>query len=62
MNSELKPCPFCGCDLIKTECIPCVESSTGFFYSVRCINCYSGTDGFDHEEEAIEAWNRRDGE
>ena len=50
MASELKPCPFCGCNAI-------VEGYSNWW--VRCECCLVETRTFKTEAEAIEAWNRR---
>lgn len=59
MNSELKPCPFCGgkAQIIYTE--------RNDMYSVRCADEYRNcnimpeTLHFAIEREAIDAWNIR---
>jgi len=50
-HTELKSCPFCGADAMKSS-IPGV-------YFVRCGECQSGNDLSDSEEEAIKFWNTR---
>jgi hypothetical protein len=67
MQSELKPCPFCGSDkhmLLSPTC----DRSTPYnpadraFPVVRCGGCYTDVPGRDFDacgKSAIEAWNRR---
>ena len=49
---KLKPCPFCGSELIL------IERTYGGTW-VCCEGCYTETKLYNTEEEAIEAWNRR---
>jgi Lar family restriction alleviation protein len=52
-NKELLPCPFCGCNDMKTN-----VSTFGFEY-IECREC--GADGplEDHSTSAEDYWNRR---
>ena len=61
MNTELKPCPFCGGEGAGTKwlygywAIQC-----GYFCDARRSDlCFQEWGEFDTEQEAIEAWNRR---
>ena len=60
METELKPCPFCGTRNAH------LRKNIHHFYYVLCEKdgCYVRTDGHLNEEAAIETWNRRaeDGE
>lgn len=49
---KLKPCPFCGSELIE-----CYEEKCGPFYCI-CACGVCGPDG-ETEQEAIDAWNMR---
>ena len=49
---KLKPCPFCGRELLV------VEGWKGCVW-VECINCNTEGPDKDTESEAIEAWNKR---
>ena len=55
MTEELKPCPFCGSNLIKLE-------NMGW-PSVYCIKCGAKVAGMGYAEDgaksAIKKWNRR---
>lgn len=67
MQSELKPCPFCGSDkhmLLSPTC----DRSTPYnpadraFPIIRCGGCYTDVPGRDFDasgKSAVEAWNRR---
>lgn len=69
MMSELKPCPFCGCDdagLARVKTI--FDHVTG--YLVLCPDCgctvgfntdteFTAFTDFSTEQEAIDAWNTR---
>lgn len=56
--SELKPCPFCGGDLLVVNdrgdggCEP-------LLYRPQCQKCGVGLGGFNTRAEAIATWNRR---
>ena len=52
MATELKPCPFCGCEAVTTTSI--LDE-----HYVICTNCTCAGPGGWSEQEAIEAWNRR---
>lgn len=49
--TDLKPCPFCGCDS------PFRFQEIG--YGVQCGECWCNLQGFDSQYEADEAWNTR---
>ena len=51
--SELKPCPFCGCEDIETF------GFWGDLFYVQCTNCTGSVGACDTAEEAEEEWNRR---
>ena len=52
--SELKPCPFCGCEDIEEF------NFCGDLFYVQCTNCSGCVGACDTAEEAVEEWNRRD--
>jgi len=59
MNKELKPCPFCGGDVVLNK----FDDPWAVF---KCVNkneiaCFVGVsfNFVTSEEEAIKAWNRR---
>ena len=52
VEEELKPCPFCGCQLIKLS-----EN----LYQHPKSDCWESSAYVDGDK-AIEAWNRREGE
>ena len=65
---ELKPCPFCGCEVeaVDSHFAPWVRS--GYFgiignHSEECVfnllSCKFFYESYDSKEEAIKAWNRR---
>ena len=63
MDSELKPCPFCGAKEFDED-----EPLNVWFVSedddewrVECDRCGANTGWFNRQsrEEAIEAWNKR---
>jgi Lar family restriction alleviation protein len=52
-ETELKPCPFCGCKNINL-----IDYHGGIVF-VQCDDCCATFPHFDTKEEAINAWNRR---
>lgn len=50
---ELKPCPFCGGEAERIECL------SGVF--VQCHKCWVGTSVSSSRGVATRAWNRRVG-
>lgn len=54
MQSELKPCPFCGAPDID----PDAEDDNGRFY-VCCMNCWATASHYETKADAIAAWNTR---
>ena len=70
MLNELKPCPFCGGEMLKIEVNDhgTEKRPFGFRFTAKviCLDCFAscGTHGFEHNEEAgkrmaVRAWNRR---
>ena len=57
MDTELKPCPFCGADEDLR-----VVSVYGEERYVTCLTCSACGPDAETADEAIEAWNRRAGE
>ena len=58
--TELKPCPFCGCDKPELE----ERIITDYHiksYQVVCFLCAASTAFHISKEEATKAWNRRAG-
>lgn len=51
--TELKPCPFCGCEEIEVG-----YDIHGAFWCY-CPACWSRTGTYDQDTLAVEAWNRR---
>lgn len=67
MQSELKPCPFCGSDRLMVL-PPTCDRNTPYsaadraYPVVRCSGCYTDVPGKDFDassKSAVEAWNRR---
>jgi len=67
MQSELKPCPFCGSDRFMVL-PPTCDRNTPYsaadraYPVVRCSGCYTDVPGKDFDassKSAVEAWNRR---
>ncbi len=60
---ELKPCPFCGGELIDKYIAVQYEESglhrVRYFFSAVCSDCGCRTAKFYNWNSAIEAWNRR---
>ena len=57
LNTELKPCPFCGG---KAELRRLSVQGRWSRY-VRCPQCWASTDLRDDDEAAAACWNRRYG-
>lgn len=53
-KTVLKPCPFCGGEAERTECL------SGVF--VQCHKCWVSTNVFSSQGAAARAWNRRVGD
>ena len=59
---EIKPCPFCGGDKVKTWQKTWKDGGENYnpFYEIHCLECGAGfNDIFETEEDAIERWNSR---
>ena len=57
METELKPCPFCGGKPFISARLPYFgETPT---VAVVCEKCNAASKHYVKEEKAIEAWNRR---
>ena len=57
METNLKPCPFCGGEArIKARYYRAIDY---YSYSGVCAECNASMDPKDTEAEAIEAWNTR---
>lgn len=67
MQSELKPCPFCGSDRLMVLPPTCdrdtpYSAADRAYPVVRCSGCYTDVPGKDFDassKSAVEAWNRR---
>lgn len=63
--SELKPCPFCGCDIIHVQKVKMSFDEEfdmdldEYWYGCWCDNCFSCTDDYLNQEDAENAWNTR---
>jgi len=58
-NTELKPCPFCGCSKVFYVA-PYPEER--YYPIAQCMRCYAQVSGTDHDESmisAIDNWNTR---
>ena len=53
MTEKLKPCPFCGSNVIL------IHSTKEMIYQIRCGRCGSNSSYFINKYHAINAWNRR---
>jgi hypothetical protein len=60
MNDELKPCPFCGGEMVLTH-DHTTEDIDRIWHAVPQINCpISGASGFSiGNDQLVEAWNAR---
>lgn len=56
--AELKPCPFCGSDNIRTVSTSDFDGSFMVF-SMRCDSCGSMTGWRKSRQKSISAWNKR---
>ena len=59
-DTEVKPCPFCGCEEIDYFETDFGRADDPYSYAIRCNNCnasvFAESGYFD---DAIELWNRR---
>ena len=53
--TELKPCPFCGCDKVMTWHV----GHRDLPWMVECTGCMAEGPWAKTEKEAMELWNRR---
>lgn len=54
--SDLKPCPFCGCD----NPYPLVRDVGGYRHGIQCLNWMcAATITAENPKDATERWNRR---
>lgn len=58
--TELKPCPFCGCDEIMLHHGSLAARRIVGKYWCYCMGCRASSGIYTTDKEAIEAWNRRD--
>lgn len=56
-EKELKPCPFCGCNIIKRKAEHTLLGN--IYWSLLCKDCHCGTPGYIKFDDAVKAWNRR---
>lgn len=59
METELKPCPFCGGMASVGGYVYEIGASEYTTHDAECNDCHATTFEYPTEEEAIEAWNRR---
>jgi len=52
MSEEIKPCPFCGSEVIEVSWIDDL-------CHVYCVECQSKTNDFDTYDDALMFWNQR---
>ena len=60
--TELKPCPFCGCDVASRPWTFQNDSNYQGAQYIQCPMCGIRTPTMNNEYELISAWNRRVGE
>ena len=53
MESNLKPCPFCGCEAVA------FVDKTSNYHGVTCMNCTARIFGYSTKDLAEKAWNKR---
>lgn len=58
MNTELKPCPFCGSKAVSVKGGSLRPNGIPAF-GCHCPKCHSASGIFETPQEAITAWNRR---
>jgi len=56
-QTELKPCPFCGCEHIQLW--PVKHEDGVVLFTIRCQACHEGMDGFVDKFRMISKWNSR---
>lgn len=54
MKTDLKPCPFCGSNFIRTARV-----GNNGEYASWCDNCFAEGPWTFRKRDATEAWNRR---
>ncbi len=60
MSEELKPCPFCDCEIIRWHSqYDCEIQKSGTLYQPFCVTCGGTIRPKRTLIDAIEAWNRR---
>lgn len=55
MIRSLKPCPFCGGEVVLRK----THMLDDIYFFVMCLGCNKATNAFPLDEEAIKAWNTR---
>ena len=58
MTEELKPCPFCGCD-VNSRPWTYRHDPDGNMQYIQCPWCGIRTPSMNNEYELISVWNRR---
>ena len=59
-DKKLKPCPFCGGEVILISQEKGDSLSSAEYYNVECEHCELDFGRYnDTKEQVIEAWNRR---
>lgn len=53
MKEKLKPCPFCGCEMVEK-----VKAPMNGYYFIQCDSCHARSD-ISTVKQVVEDWNRR---
>ena len=60
-TTQLKPCPFCGCETIHLDSgnLVTVGMNSYFGEYAECDNCAASSPICDGKEQVMKAWNKR---